>query len=706
MGTQLKLTWIENKDKTKGVQITSNRGISYKCCFPAVLDIKELSGHLKCYEKGYDSVSRDDGDWKCNATVITQNESKLHFSDCYSWDDKAGAISFQREVTVAYADSKDIGFSTRFGLQEEGQHSLEAYDVFIPGIWYRKNENVVKHGFGSDPYDKCYYIRATRMALPYVQLFRPGAHESISIMHIGPTPDTGIKEESSEWLVDSSLQYPSLGIKAVPVPSIRYIYPGSEGEKNYIDTTTAWARRSHPLTGYVQHKYRLLIHVCEAEDAYESMKMEWRYYFNILSPKKITVDLEKNYKIGVELLDTYCQEYNGVMGIPFWATVPEGTVCDISFQMGFVGQQLQCAYHLMKYGFENHVEHMVEKGNKLVNFWVQSSASKSVIPKVWYDVFPDSFKADYPTYTRTVTDGMEGIINAYQITKRNNMENKKWLEFCIRYGNWLVKNQNTDGSFYRAYDDEGQPVHKGKYNTSNVIRFLVNLYWETKEVSYLDTALKAGEYSYETIYLPMQYVGGTADNDNTIDKEAGMIAVYAFMSLYDATGLEKWLKAASGAADFSETWTYAWTFPVKPHKGNAVFDRVDFTGLSLIATGHSHSDVMMAYMVFDYYRLYLYTGDKHYYEFACFLSAHTKQTTDWSGKLGHVYPGLIEESGEVALQYHNGLGRWLPWCTIAQIEPLTRLKEWFGCMDIEEIEKLDEQEKRERNLPGHSSWLR
>ena len=40
----------------------------------------------------------------------------------------------------------------------------------------------------------------------------------------------------------------------------------------------------------------------------------------------------------------------------------------------------------------------------------------------------------------------------------------------------------------------------------------------------------------------------------------------------------------------------------------------------------------------------------------------------------------MEESGELALQYHNGLGKWLPWCTIAQIESLTRMEEKYGDM--------------------------
>ena len=58
---------------------------------------------------------------------------------------------------------------------------------------------------------------------------------------------------------------------------------------------------------------------------------------------------------------------------------------------------------------------------------------------------------------------------------------------------------------------------------------------------------------------------------------------------------------------------------------------------------------------------------------------------------------MIEESGEIALQYHNGLGKWLPWCTIAEIEALTRLEEQFGQMDISEDKNISDKKLIDKN---------
>ncbi len=692
--------FVKNNHDKMGIEIRAGLGV-FISESPIDIEIKESEGYPAAYSSGYETVEQIDEKYIGNATIETKNGSVFKVTDTYEQVKKE--IIFSRNIEVVSADGHDAGFSSSFGIKDKDEVALSEYDVFIPGIWYRKNENVVSKGFGSNPNDSYHYIRITRMAMPYVELYHPKKRNFLVLKHLSPQPETGMKEMEADWLVDSSFQYASMGIKAAGSTELRYNFPGSEGEKNYIDEKKAWARRSHPVAKGIKHAYSFSIWAGEASDSYDAMRKVWRYFYEKNPPKHAKVDIDKLYKDSIELLNVYCQEYNGAMGIPFWATVPEGTVCDISFQMGFVGQQTMCAYQLMRYGYKYGKIEMVNKSKKVIDFWVNESTKTSVVPRVWYNAFPDTFKLDYPTYTRTVSEGMEGILVSYLLAKSYGNNEEAWYQFCLKYADWMVENQNADGSFYRSYDENGNPVHMGKFNTSNVIRFLINMYWVSKNESYKNAAIIAGQYCYDHIYLPMQFVGGTADNDNTIDKEAGMIAMYAFMTLYDLEKKEQWLEAAKGAADFCETWTYVWDYPVKKYKGNAVFDKVSFTGLSLIATGHSHADVMMGYMPFEYYRLYLHTKDKHYEEFSRFINGNTKQTMDWSGKLGHVYPGLIEESGELAMQYHNGLGRWLPWCTIAEIESLTRFQEHYGTMDMEKIEFLSETEENDEIL--RSSWL-
>jgi hypothetical protein len=664
---------------------------------PLYLEIKTDGQNVRMYEDAYETCEMADGTIICRGRIQTDCGSVFAFEDRYASFDGNSSFLFRRNVEVVESNPHDLGFATQFALAENANGHMEDYHYFAPGVWYSDNKQVVSGAIASDYKDEHFYFRATRLSLPLVMMQNKSTNLFLSFCHYAPVPNSGLNERTTDWLVDESLQYPSLGVKKSPTPSLRYVFPGSEGEKNYIgpnhvDQNQGWARRSHPVKTSVKHRYELILKTGRAENFASAMKEVWRYHLELFDPQLVQCDLKKVYEAGVQLLNTYCQEYNGVMGLPFWTHVPGGQIADVTFQIGFVGQQLQVAYHLLKYGLENGRADMIDKGERIVEFWCNRAMTPCGLPRVWYDVHPPVFK-DHPIYIRMASDGMEGALNAWKIMKKHGFDRPEWFAFCEKYAAWLVDNQNEDGSFYRSYDETGKPLHMGKFNTTNPIRFLVHMYWATREDRFLRTALRAGEYAYQHIHRAALYVGGTADNDNTIDKEAGILALYAFLALYDTTGEQKWLDAAKGAADFCETWVYMWKFPVQSYKGSGVFDKVNITGLSLIATGHSHCDIFMSYCAFDFYRLYLLTGDPHYLKVAKILLYNTKQTTDWSGRLGYAYPGLVEESGMIATQYHVGLGKWLPWCTIAEIEPLTRLREWFGDMDIEVLEKEPDRER-------------
>ncbi|WP_419875878.1 hypothetical protein [Candidatus Pristimantibacillus sp. PTI5] len=688
-----------------GMELISSEGapVEFNIVKPITLEIKIRDSELPVvYESAYAAFELQEDLIQCKGSIVTSNGSEFLFEDSYRALSGQTSFQFERKVTVIKANENDLGFSTQFAIQEDIERKMEEYDYFAPGVWYSDNKSVVSGGIASDYNDEYFCFRITRLPVPLMMMQSKESKAYVTLCHVGPEPRTGFHEMTADWLVDESFQYASLGIKKSPVPSVRYLFPGSEGEKHYVgpnhlDKVSGWARRSHPVKTGVPHSYQFIIKTGIADGFASAMRQVWRHFADNLDTPVVPSDLNKVYEIGIQLLNTYCQEYNGAMGVPFWTNVPGGQVADVTFQMGFVGQQLQVAYQLLKYGLENDRPEMVQKGEGILAFWTSKSMTPSGLPKVWYDVHPADFK-DHPSYIRIAADGMEGALFAYKVMQAHGHNRPEWLAYCQTFAEWLVRNQNEDGSFYRSYDFNGEPLHRGKFNTTNPVRFLVHFHWLTKDDRYLQTALRAGEYAYVHTYEAALYVGGTADNDNTIDKEAGILALYAFLALYDADGNPKWLEAAKGAADFCETWVFMWKYPVDDFMGNNVFARGrDITGQSLIATGHSHADVFMAYCAFDFYRLYLLTEDFHYLRIAKLLLHNTKQSTDWSGTLGHVYAGLVEESGEFVMQYHRGLGKWLPWCTIAEIEPITRLNDWFGAKGMDEIESQNAEDIRVRN---------
>jgi hypothetical protein len=101
-------------------------------------------------------------------------------------------------------------------------------------------------------------------------------------------------------------------------------------------------------------------------------------------------------------------------------------------------------------------------------------------------------------------------------------------------------------------------------------------------------------------------------------------------------------------------------------------------GASLIATGQSGSDNFMAIAVYDYYKLYTLTNETHFLEFALFLERATKQVLDWDGTLGYKYAGLMNEAVTFAPRRGHGVQKWLPWLSVAVLQPLAELYEDTG----------------------------
>ena len=213
----------------------------------------------------------------------------------------------------------------------------------------------------------------------------------------------------------------------------------------------------------------------------------------------------------------------------------------------------------------------------------------------------------------------------------------------------------------------------------------------------LQAAIRAGEWAYEHQYLGFEYRGGTCDQSDVMDKESGIYAMFAFIALYDVTKEKKWLTAACGAADYVETFTFMWNFPVDMPYPNHPFARCHISGTSNVTVGFGGGDVYMAACSYVYYRLYLLTGDDQYRDFAEFIHKNVKQANDIDGSSGYRYIGLVNEGGSISEQQYRGRFHWLPWCTFVEVDPASRLYDTFGVYEIADAEKLPLSERLLRN---------
>ncbi len=239
----------------QGLSITPD-GISAAPVFnaqPAQILVKVASStentDAPAFAAAYSSVNEDGHQTiLARATIITANGSSFVVSDTYRKGDGEGAFTVARTVTVENANANDLGWNSRFALGFAQPKTIDQYHFFAPGLWYDKNANAAPGAFAGDYSNNYFYWRETRTGLPIVMMQDEPSGTALTIAHLHPDPSSGVDERSQDWLVDSSVQYASLGAQKAPQVELALVYPAYEGEKNYVGPrNTVWVRRSHPI---------------------------------------------------------------------------------------------------------------------------------------------------------------------------------------------------------------------------------------------------------------------------------------------------------------------------------------------------------------------------------------------------------------------------------------------------------------------------
>ena len=191
----------------------------------------------------------------------------------------------------------------------------------------------------------------------------------------------------------------------------------------------------------------------------------------------------------------------------------------------------------------------------------------------------------------------------------------------------------------------------------------------------------AGEFAWAHGQSGGQFVGGTIDNPDVLDKEAGTLSTEAYLALFKATHDRKWLDRAGASADYAETYIYLWNVPMPADEDNSLLHwkkHVPTCGTQLIATGHSLVDDYMSFDVDEYAKLARWTGDQHYLLVAELLLHDTKEMTAIPGRSYDLKgPGWQQEHWSFAPVRGFGLHRgWLPWVATSQLNGMIELQEF------------------------------
>lgn len=671
---------------------------------------------LRYMSLGYGKVEVcPDGSLACMSRISVPDGTLFIMTDNYRAD-SAGVFVMDRSVRVdsVGTTSGRHGFRTSYTLMTKYSKNI-ATEYFIPSIIYRDTTCMRPGAIASSMDVDAMYVKETRAGMPLTMLRNRADGHTVALLHYRPEITVGgCAGGGSAGDIDGRLKFGSLGyVDRDGTMGVSYNYPSVECPVTYESGRwrrgeAAYSDRYHDASPSVDHHYSIAI-IPGVYDSYnDAMTSTYLRAYEIEDPEIRKVDMDTIYEQNIALLDAEWRSLGTgrvkAAGLPWSLALPDGENTEgISYQMGFVGQQIAVGYHLFRYGTEHNNPQMKGKGRAILDFWTSEAINSTYFPTVWWDPADDEAggrRRDYPSFLRCMTDGMESLLDACVYARSTGAPENKWEAVLDTVVSRLVAKQNPDGSFYRAYRTDGSVEEGGdrntfgmsKMNTHIPVRLLAKMYRHTSDARHRRSALKAADYAYKVFYRDMgKYVGGTPDNPNTVDKEAAIYALYCFNAAHDLTGDSAYLKAAEHAALNAMSWTYCYDFAIpdrnESDRRKNPFKSGGILGFSIIATGHSGADNFISYMCHEMFRLYAKTKKPVYRLMASFLQNNTKLNTDYDGRTGYKYRAFMPEATNVADLAFRSVSLWLPWSSIANIDPLLRLRDEYGQMDVDMIDE-------------------
>ena len=664
---------------------------------PVRLEILRDENKTQTIESGYVSVMRSRTG--INAIAEIDYDGNVVFNIQDQWSLSENVISLERKINII--GSAPGGFSSSVVLAVDSSVTWSDINCLAPGALY-----------GDPTYDgdrspggtlnyaaKRFIMREDILPAPLFALsFSNGS--SLAILDPDPDGESTFEETKliAENMTDPRFKFGSLGAWQVDERPVEFgfSFPGVTTAFGRSPDTTAsvrWIRRFHPIAEETAHDYKVSFRIGKNESFRDLIRDSWRWAWNTLNPATTYTDVEQMRRLLIDQLAGEVASIDGRTGIPFVMSAVDTTTRQWNWTMiamGFVGKNLEGADLLMREGERDRTgrgQKMHKMGLDIIYSMVRALNS---IPMeaTGYDLAtgkPWDHEWLAP-WLRNASEGMRVVIQAYQREHDAGRQHPEWFSWVKKYADWLVLQQRQDGSFPRRWEPGKSVVAESTGTMScSPVPLLLLMAVETGDPRYRQAAISAADFVWENWGQKGLFIGGASDNPNITDKEAGMISLDAFLSLYEETKDSKWLDRAKVAADFAESWIWIWNLPMPVDAADSLLHwkkGVPTLGLQGITARVAGSvDEYMSWSVPSYAKLYKYTGDEHYLDVARVLLHDTKSMIALPGRLYDLRgPGWQQEHWRMG---PGGSGRgvgshrfWLPWVTTNHLHGIYGLEEF------------------------------
>jgi hypothetical protein len=693
--TGAKVLFVRSAEGVWGIEISGSSAPLIHQPKPARLEIFQTKDSILELASGYKTIQKSDSSIVALAEISYGENVVFHVQD--HWTLNGDVISVQRNVKVT-GDAQG-GFNSSVVLTVVDSVGWNDVNYLAPGALYGDPTFDGERSPGGKLNYESHRFLMREDILP-APLFALSFRNGSSVAVLDPSPKGASTVEETKLLkdvmTDARFQFGALGAWQAdknPVefgfwfPGKTSIYQGSP------DTMPKqrWIRRYHPISQGVDHSYKISFRFGQNESFSDVTRNSWRWAWNTLNPAVTYIDVEQMRRILLDHLVAQAATIGGRTAIPFvLSTVTDKLQWNWTMvAMGFVGKNIECADQLLRESDRDNTgrgQKMRQTGLSIISSLIkalptvplQGTGYNLETGKPWDHIW-------LAPWLRNATEDMRVLMRVYRRERAQGRQHDEWFKWVKTYVDWLILQQREDGSFPRRWKPGSNEVAEPTGTTSYCpVPLLIIMSEETGDPKYMQAAIRAAEYTWANWGTRGLFIGGASDNPNITDKEAGMLSMEAYLSLYDSTKEPKWLERAKAAADFTESWIWIWNLPMPVDAVDSLLhykkgvSTIGVQGITAQVAGSV--DEYLDWAVPSYAKLYKYTMDNHYLDVARILLHNTKSMVALPGRLYDLKGiGWQQEGWRMG---PGGSGRgvgghrfWLPWVSSNHLYGITGLEE-------------------------------